>query len=72
MTTEQAQALYDTLNCAAGAVLAREGWDYAKAETALLEASVAAADAFPLNSPQSAALGAVLAIVADFVNMASL
>lgn len=54
-------ALYDALNCAASAVLAAEGGETAKAETALLEASVAADDAFPIGSPESRALGVLLA-----------
>jgi hypothetical protein len=68
MTAEQAQALYDALSCAALAVLAREGWDYAKAETALLEASLAASGAYPPGSPESAKLGGALTLVAEFVN----
>ena len=67
MTSGQAQAFYDMLNCAAGAVLAREGWDAVKAETLLLEASVAASEVYPLGSPQSATLGDLLALVAEFV-----
>jgi hypothetical protein len=66
------QALYDALNCAAQAVLAVEGWDHRQAETALLEASWAAADAYPPGSPQSETLGGVLALVADLVNVVPL
>jgi hypothetical protein len=74
MTPEQgrAQALYDTLRCASLAVLAAEGWDACTAETMLLEASVAASEAYPLGSPESETLGAVLALVADLVNVVPL
>ena len=61
-------ALYDALNCASLAVLAAEGGDHAKAEIALLEASVAASEAFPLASPQSQAFGVILGEVASMVS----
>jgi hypothetical protein len=61
-------ALYDALNCASLAVLAAEGGDHARAETALLEASVAASEAFPLRSAQSEALGVILSEVGSMVS----
>lgn len=65
-------ALYDALNCASLAVLAAEGRDHAKAETALLEASVAASEAFPLDSDESRALGLILGAVDAMVSGAAL
>jgi hypothetical protein len=53
-------ALWDALNLAASAVLAAEGGDTAKAETALLEAQLAAGDAFPAGSREAEALGIIL------------
>jgi len=54
-------ALYDALNCASLAVLLAESGDAAGAEVPLLEASLAATDAFPAGSPEAAALGVILA-----------
>ncbi len=54
-------ALYDALNCASIAVLLAESGDAGQAEAALMEASLAATDAFPAGSPQAAALGIILA-----------
>lgn len=54
-------ALYDALHLMALAVLFAEGGDDAKAETARLEASIAAGDAFPAGSPEAEALGIILA-----------
>jgi hypothetical protein len=54
-------ALYDALNLASQAVVAAEAGYLAKAETALLEASVAAMDAFDAGSPEADALGVILA-----------
>ena len=54
-------ALYDALNCASLAVLLAESGDPRQAETALLEASAAACEAFPAGSPEAEALGIVLA-----------
>jgi hypothetical protein len=54
-------ALYDTLNLASSAVLLAEGGDARGAETMLLEASPSAMDAFPAGTPESLALGVILA-----------
>ena len=54
-------ALYDALNTASLAVLLAESGDAGQAEAALLEASLAASDAFPAGSPESMALGVILA-----------
>jgi hypothetical protein len=54
-------ALYDALNCASLAVLHAESGNLAQAEAALLEASLAAADAFPFGSPEAGALLVILA-----------
>jgi hypothetical protein len=56
-----ALAFYDVLNLAALAVLAAQTDDAAMAETALLEASLAASGAFPAGSPEAEALGVILA-----------
>jgi hypothetical protein len=56
--------LYDALYCASTASLAAEAGETAKAETAWLEASVAAAGAFAAGSREAEALGTVLAAVA--------
>lgn len=62
-------ALYDALSCASLALLVAEGGENrAKAETALLEASVAASEAFPLDSPESRALGLILGAVDTMVS----
>ena len=53
-------ALYDALNCASMALIAAEGGDTAKAETAYLEASLAAGEAFRPGSPGSEALRVIL------------
>lgn len=53
-------ALYDALNCASLAVLLAESGDPGQAEASLMEAHLA----FPAGSPESAALGIVLAAVA--------
>ena len=58
-------ALYDVLNCASMAVLAAEGKDAPKAETAVMEATVAAAGAFPPGSEEAAALNLILGAVWD-------
>jgi hypothetical protein len=60
-------AFYDALNCASLAVLAAEGGDCGKAETALLEASVAASEAFPVGSAGFKALGVILDAVSAIV-----
>lgn len=57
-------ALYDALNCASYAVLHAEAGDQKHAEITLLEAQVAASGAFPIGSPEAAALGVILAAVA--------
>jgi hypothetical protein len=57
-------ALYDALNCLSLAVLFAESGDTGRSETALLEASVAAGDAFPAGSPEADALGVILAAAA--------
>lgn len=54
-------ALYDALNCLSLAVLRAEAGEHSRAETVLLEASLAAADAFPAGSPEAAALDVLLA-----------
>lgn len=53
-------ALYDALNLAASAVLAAECGDSDRAAVALLEASMAAADAFPEGSLRAQALAVLL------------
>jgi predicted RNA polymerase sigma factor len=53
-------ALYDALNCASLAVLLAESGDANRAEAALLEASLAASEAFPVGSPEAEALGVIL------------
>jgi hypothetical protein len=62
VTTDTA-ALYDALNLLSLSVLAAEGGDTAKAETALLEAQLAAETAFPPDSPESDALWVILVAV---------
>lgn len=57
-------ALYDALNCASYACLHAEAGDTAKAEAALLEAGLAACEAFPPGSREAEALGVILAAVA--------
>jgi hypothetical protein len=54
-------ALYDALNLASLAVLLGESGDAGRAETTLLEADIAAMDAFPAGSPEAQALGVILA-----------
>jgi hypothetical protein len=54
-------ALYDALNCASMAVLLAESGDAGQAETTLLEASLAAVEAFTPGSPEADALGIILA-----------
>lgn len=53
-------AFYDALNLASLSVLHAEGGDRDKAAIALLEASAAAAGAFPEGSGEAKALGVVL------------
>lgn len=53
-------ALYDALNLTASAVLHGEAGNPNQAAVALLEASMAAADAFPEGSPQAQALAVIL------------
>lgn len=53
-------AFFDALNCAATAVLAAECGESDKSAVALLEASVAAADAFGEGTPQARALAVIL------------
>lgn len=53
-------AFYDALNCASLSVLHAEGGDRYKAALALLEASAAAASAFPAGSGEARALGVIL------------
>lgn len=58
-------ALHDCLDALAQTSLALEnGWQR-EASVHLLEASVAAAEAFPLGSPESEALGCILRVIAD-------
>lgn len=64
-TRTNAPALYDALNCASMAVLLAESGDTRQAEAVLLEASFAAADAFPFGSPRAEALGVILAAAAE-------
>jgi hypothetical protein len=59
-----AVALSDALYCASTAGLAAEAGETVKAEAAWLEASLAAAGAFPAGSREAEALGTVLAAVA--------
>jgi hypothetical protein len=54
-------AFYDALNLASQAVVAAEAGYLDKAETALLEASIASVEAFPAGSREADALGVVLA-----------
>ncbi len=54
-------ALYDALNCLSQAVLHGEAGNSGPAEAALMEASLAAVDAFPAGSPESRALGVLRA-----------
>ena len=54
-------ALYDALNLMSAAVVAAEAGYLAKSETALLEASMAAVDAFDAGTPEADALGVILA-----------
>jgi hypothetical protein len=61
-------ALYDALDCASLAVLVAEGGEIAKAETALLEASIAASEAFSPCSPEAAALNVILGAVGAMVS----
>jgi len=63
-------ALYDALNCASLAVLLAEGGRSTEAETAFLGASVATAEAFPLDSEESRALGVILAAIGRFTETA--
>ena len=61
-------ALHDCLDALAQASLALEnGWQR-EASVHYLEASVAAGEAFPLSSPESAALGVLLGAVGSMVN----
>ncbi len=60
-------ALWQVLNCAATALNAAEDGLTGIAEQAYLEASLAAGDAFPLNSRESEALGVILAAVGGMV-----
>lgn len=53
-------AAADTLSELAACVFSIAAGELAEAEVFRLEASVASADAFPLASPQSAALGVLL------------
>jgi len=59
-TRANAPALYDALYCASMAVLLAESGDAGHAEATLMEASLAAVDAFPADSPEAAALGVIL------------
>lgn len=54
-------ALYDALNLTSLAVLLAESGDADRAETTLLEASLATSEAFPIGSPEAEALGVILA-----------
>ena len=58
-------ALYDALNTMSVCVLAAEGGRFAEAETAWLEAGLAAPEAFPPRSPQGDALNLILRAVGD-------
>ena len=58
-------ALYDALGQARDALGAALGLNQGSSSSLLLEASVAASEAFPLGSPQSESLGCILGIVAD-------
>jgi hypothetical protein len=58
-------ALYDALSYAGDALGAALGLTAGFPSSSLLEASVAASEAFPLGSPQSEALGCVLGVISD-------
>jgi len=53
-------ALYDALNCLSLSVLHAEAGDSGRSATALLEASMAASDAFPEGSREAEALSVIL------------
>ena len=60
-------ALYDVLNCASMALLHAEGSNLPMAETAFLEATVAAPEAFRAG-PLADALNLILGAVRDFTS----
>jgi hypothetical protein len=56
-------ALYDFLDSARDALGAALGLNQGSPSSLLLEASVAASEAFPLGSPQSESLGCILGVI---------
>jgi hypothetical protein len=56
-------ALHDALDSATSAALAAEGGDHDRVSWALLEASSAAASAFPAGSREAEALGVILSAI---------
>lgn len=56
-------ALHDTLDCATSAALAAEDGDRHRAAFALLEASFAAASAFPAGSREAEALSVIFTAI---------
>ena len=64
VTEADPAALYDALNLASLAVLAAESGDQDRAVMTRFEAGLAAALAFPADSPEAGALGVILAAVA--------
>jgi hypothetical protein len=61
--TADLPALHDALDCAAAATLAAEAGDRNCAELAVLEASAAAASAFPPGSREAEALGVIFTAI---------
>ena len=62
MTTDL-PALHDALDCATAATLAVQDGDRDRADLALLEASAAAASAFPPGSREAEALGVIFTAI---------
>jgi hypothetical protein len=60
-TPVDAESLYDALNCLRMAVLCAESGDRLAADPLIRSASAAALAAFPIGSPESRALGTILA-----------
>jgi len=58
-------ALYDALRFAKDALGAALSLDRGCPSSLLLDASVAAGEAFPLGTPQSESLGCILSVIAD-------
>lgn len=63
MTAAALPALHDALDCATAAALAIEDGDRDRADLALLEASAAAASAFPPDSREAEALGVIFTAI---------